>query len=583
MVVRSPVPVRPALFEFRPADERQYFGRSLTVARLFVAAFALLSFIVESPRHGAGVVYPVAAAYFLFAVAALAARKSKFTRLTGGRAAVALHCVDLACAVVMFMGDGATAGLLGSMFVVVAAAWRWGLRPALATAAAFLLVPMIGAALPGALAQPGALLVRGSFVLGMGGLIACFVQSEQRRRADAAIILGITSRANLRVGLKTTLSTVLGAVLRRFASRLAVLVVHEQASGSAFLWQSVRNGDSGERIRVTPLERDAFATYSFAADAAAWHAIHPGNRDAPFDVVAIDRDGRSTAASGALPAAFVTALGPFRQIISIDVSVPDEWSGRLFLIDPLRVGRRHDALLSAFRLVHHLVPVVHSVYMLRWLRSRSAADERARIARELHDGVVQALMGVHIQLHALSVQSAPPSSTATELSRLSGLLRDQVAALRDTMQQLKPLDLGPDRLIDTLAEIVHRFQRETGIVARFITPFDRMDLPPRACREVTRVVQEALVNVRKHSGARNVYVRLTVVNGQWQLSIDDDGCGFPFAGRMSQPELLQHRQGPAVIGERIRLLGGELTLQSEPGRGARLEISLPLVGHGIES
>jgi signal transduction histidine kinase len=426
---------------------------------------------------------------------------------------------------------------------------------------------------------------RAAFIGVVGALIAYFAHADKRRTTDAAIMRAVVGRANLRLGLKATVSMVLATILQRFAARRALVVVHERASGRAFLWETgPQNAAAGEQIRVGSIEPASVATYQFADQSAAWHAIRPRRGDRPFDIVAIDDDsGEVAAPPRTLPASLLAAVGPFDQLISIDISVRDEWNGRLLLLDPRDVGNRARALDGALRLVRDLVPIVHGVYLLRWLRSRSAAAERARVARELHDGAIQAIMGVHMQLHALSVQPDVPRHLASELNRLTGLLQEQGTALRETMQQLKPLDLGPERLIETLAEIVQRFERETGITARFITSLDRVDLSPRACREVTRVVQEALVNVRKHSGAGNVYVRLTVVNSQWQLSIDDDGRGFPFTGRKSHPDLLSDRQGPVVIGERVRLLGGQLTLQSEPGRGARLEISLPLASHGIET
>jgi two-component system NarL family sensor kinase len=99
---------------------------------------------------------------------------------------------------------------------------------------------------------------------------------------------------------------------------------------------------------------------------------------------------------------------------------------------------------------------------------------------------------------------------------------------------------------------------------------------------MARIVHEALVNVRRHSGARNVFVRLATVNGDCRLSIDDDGCGFPFTGRFSQADLEAGRKGPLVIKERVRLLGGQLTIESDPGHGARLEIAVPLSSHGIQ-
>ena len=93
---------------------------------------------------------------------------------------------------------------------------------------------------------------------------------------------------------------------------------------------------------------------------------------------------------------------------------------------------------------------------------------------------------------------------------------------------------------------------------------------------MVQILLEALVNVRRHSGARNVFVRLATVNRDCRLSIDDDGCGFPFAGRLSQADLDASRRGPLVIKERVRLIGGELTIESDPGQGARLEIAVPL-------
>ena len=218
------------------------------------------------------------------------------------------------------------------------------------------------------------------------------------------------------------------------------------------------------------------------------------------------------------------------------------------------------------------------------LRSRAATVERARIARELHDGIIQAVMGVQIQLAALSTQAVEESpGVASELKRLDGLLKQEVVGLRQLIQRLKPSDLGPDQLVDVLQEVVERFERETGIATEFVTQVDRVPLTPQACREVTRIVQEALVNVRKHSGARHVSVRFATVDGCCVLSIDDDGCGFGFSGRLSQDDLEDAQEGPSVIKERVRLLGGELTVESDPGQGARLEIAVPLSTYGIHA
>jgi signal transduction histidine kinase len=155
------------------------------------------------------------------------------------------------------------------------------------------------------------------------------------------------------------------------------------------------------------------------------------------------------------------------------------------------------------------------------------------------------------------------------------MLRDQVFDLRTLMQQMRPLEFSPGQLLDRLADIVERFRRDTGITAEFVSILDDVDLAPRLCRELVRITQEALANVRKHSKAQNVLVRFGVRQGRWTLDVEDDGRGFEFQGRKSLAELDASRKGPAVIKERVRIHGGDLEIESLPGRGTRIEVSFP--------
>jgi len=146
------------------------------------------------------------------------------------------------------------------------------------------------------------------------------------------------------------------------------------------------------------------------------------------------------------------------------------------------------------------------------------------------------------------------------------------------MERLKPIEIAPEQLVGFLDTTVARFERDSGIRAIFDCAVEDVDLAPRVCREIGRIVQEALQNVRKHSGAENVVVRFSRAPSGWRLVVDDDGRGFPFEGTLSHAELDSGRKGPYVIKERVRALGGELTIESSPGGGARLEILLPREG-----
>jgi signal transduction histidine kinase len=399
-------------------------------------------------------------------------------------------------------------------------------------------------------------------------------------RTEAATLAAVVSRVQMRLGLKHAMDVVFDALVRALDAKGALVVVRETSNGRVSLWEGGRlAGPAAQPLRVIELDARSMEHYMFAPAAAAWFAVKRSPGAGQLDLVALDHDGLRIDEPQEFPEAFLASIGPFRQLMAIGFEIPGEFTGRLFLRDP-RAGRnRERALAFGQRIVAQLCPVVHNVYLLHRLRSRSAANERARLAREMHDGILQSVLGVQIQLHALSIPAAKNSrALASELNRLGTILRDETVTLRDLMRGLTPLELPPEQLMATLSDTILRFQQETGITARFMTPFDRLDLPPKACREVTRIVEEALVNVRKHSGARNVLVQLTAEDGVCRLSIDDDGRGFPYEGTFSTDMPRAHRH-PKIIQERVRLLGGEVNVESDPMQGARVEISFPLAIH----
>src|SRR4029453_7108523 len=100
-------------------------------------------------------------------------------------------------------------------------------------------------------------------------------------------------------------------------------------------------------------------------------------------------------------------------------------------------------------------------------------------------------------------------------------------------------------------------------------------LPSRLCQELLRIVQEALVNIRKHSGASNVVLWFEASEGFWRIVVDDDGQGFGFEGRLTLDDLEAQRRGPIVIRDRVKAMGGSLVIDSRQGQGSRLEVLVP--------
>jgi len=291
----------------------------------------------------------------------------------------------------------------------------------------------------------------------------------------------------------------------------------------------------------------------------------------------VDRDGRRLKPE--VPEGLVTPAG-VHSVLSLSFDFGQEWTGRILIVNP-QLGRdREQELRFAQTIVRQVGPALYSVYLLRRLRTRAGAIERARVARELHDGAIQSLIAVEMQVDVIRRQAVGESARlAAELARVQHLLQQEVINLRELMQQMRPLDMGPQQFLDYLADYVDRFRRDTGIYVRFVTDLQEVTLTPRICRELARVVQEGLINVRKHSGARNALVRFASENNHWLLMIDDDGKGFDFEGRHTLVELDTIHRGPAIIKERVRSIGGELVIQSIPGEGSRLEITVPKKGH----
>jgi two-component system sensor histidine kinase DegS len=248
----------------------------------------------------------------------------------------------------------------------------------------------------------------------------------------------------------------------------------------------------------------------------------------------------------------------------------------VYLFDAANVDNLERSLHFLEALTEHITPALTNVFLLRRLRSRAGAVERARVARELHDGAIQALFGIEMKIEALRRRTgaASPEMDA-ELGDVQQLLQREVLALRELMQALRPIEIETsDQLPDVLASLVERFRRDTSVSARFVCDGGPVSLPATTALELARIVQEALVNVRKHSRARNVLVRLTNTDHTCTLVIEDDGQGFEFEGRLSARELERRRVGPAIIKERARIAGAQLAVDSSPGVGARLELTL---------
>ncbi len=193
-------------------------------------------------------------------------------------------------------------------------------------------------------------------------------------------------------------------------------------------------------------------------------------------------------------------------------------------------------------------------------------EERARIARDLHDEVNQSLTGLLLRLEAAR-EAAPPHMEA-ELAATKALANQAMRELLSLARQLRPTALDDLGLAAAVAGQVEQLAHGE-IEAELSTDGDLSDLGDDAQLVVYRVAQEALSNATRHSGAAHVAVTLRRrEDGGVELEVGDDGRGFAF-------DESERGLGIAGMRERALLIGGELTIESRPGRGTTVRLAVP--------
>jgi signal transduction histidine kinase len=238
--------------------------------------------------------------------------------------------------------------------------------------------------------------------------------------------------------------------------------------------------------------------------------------------------------------------------------------------------------LTAAKIVAHLLAERFDLYyLLESARVAAAAQERVTMARDLHDGLLQVLSGMALQMHAIA-QRIPldPGLAIDQITHLQKLVQSEQRDLRRLVDALTPTEIPGDagfELPGRLEDLSARISRDWSVqVAVRFSPNGR-ELDSVIALQSYRLVHEALMNVVWHARATTVTVDVTLDAHEVGLSIEDNGCGFAAVrGDLDLDQLDAIAAGPYSIRERVRRLKGRLRLQSSAD-GSRLSIHLPLL------
>ncbi len=221
---------------------------------------------------------------------------------------------------------------------------------------------------------------------------------------------------------------------------------------------------------------------------------------------------------------------------------------------------------------------IASVRMRESGRHRAVIAERERIAREMHDSLAQVLGVTHLRLRALDSRQEVRDNPVieVELADLADICEEAYRDVREAILGLSASSKTARGLLDVLSTYLVKYSRQCGITTSLESDLDHeLSLSPRCEVQVIRVIQEALTNVRKHSGAKSAVVRITESASTTTFVVEDDGDGFNPGGSLTDRDGF----GMFTMRERMVLLNGSLTIDSAPGRGTRVIAGVPERSH----
>lgn len=215
----------------------------------------------------------------------------------------------------------------------------------------------------------------------------------------------------------------------------------------------------------------------------------------------------------------------------------------------------------------------------RQAQRQAVAEERVRVARDLHDGLLQSFTGVVLQLETVhEILEKRPEDARKMLTQLQGVLMSEQRELRAYVDELRPRSRRPVAQFDfrgRLQELRDRLRNEWRINVDYEIGSMSSLVAESLGQETFRLIAEAVMNSAKHGEASNVRVKLFTADDRLHIAVDDDGSGFPFRGRYDLAALNAMRQAPASLSGRVSSLNGNLVIDSTDA-GAHLEITVPL-------
>jgi signal transduction histidine kinase len=538
--------------------------------RLLLGAIALLVLHFEpvGAFRNQQILSTIAVFYFVYAVVAELTRVALQIRLRWYRTLTHLLDTGFAGLLIWVAGDLATPMRVFGFLAVMSAGLRFGWRSVVATTAAMIAVhAVVAISLVG---EPGFQLLGPGATLAAHLTLAAVlwhlkVRAEQRRLDLAR--LAAWPRTPLRLGED---------LLRETLEYAAALL---RADSAVLVWEEVepqglriaRWADGVFEYRLDPLDRWS----TMVSPPLGNESFFTPNLSARPPRVYY-RQGETVALLRGMPIQeeLASELGT-KSLLSVCVE-GESIQGRLFLSG--LPAATTEVVLSAEVVADIIAARFHQGRAMLQGQAAAVAEERIRLARDLHDGLLQSLTGVALHLQTLGqLMRTSPAAAKRTIEDIQEVIASDQRGLRAFIQQLRPYSgsrLATLRLTARLDDLGARFRSQFGLAVDLDTDSLSPNVSEALRQEIYSLVNEGVANVAKHASATRAAVEIRSLDDSVKIRISDDGCGFPFLGTWELPELFEMNQGPRTLKERVAALGGSLKIISSR-TGSVVELTVP--------
>ncbi len=481
--------------------------------------------------------------------------------------------IDIGCFLVFVALSSGTSSIFFYFFFlpILVASFRQGFaagfRVAVISSVLFTIVGYLTAP-AGSEFELNRFLLRPVYLLVLGYMMAYWGGREIKHKQRLGFLREITGLSNPRFGVSYTIGSMLQQLQSFYDVDLCLLALVDPVYNNTRLFRLARN-QSAESVRSEQIpEKLERLLLSLPDDVAVIHKGRPRLRllrDSDEYVFDLTKRQECTAEWRAMIDSLATKLelGPF---VSVPLHYRGKTVGRLYLM--ARQGVFGDSDVSfLIQVVEQIMPVIHNIRLLARLDRNAAEQERQRLARDLHDSVIQPYIGLQYKLAAIRNKSAEGRDTSADLERLLDMTTNEVKGLRGFVRGLKEGDEPGASFMSAVRRFAAQFAESYDLDVQ-VESKGQIELNDRLASELIRIVHEGLSNVRKHTEASFSKITVERAASALRLCIENNNPQENGEGHAAFV--------PRSITERTEDLGGRVSIERSLDGCTAVKIEIPL-------